>query len=297
MFLSGLLTLSLASVWAQDTLDIRVNTGTPETAPPSIAAPQRSGRSLPPIPQSNRGSLPSRGGRPQLAASGASAMKVKVRVGTVTAAKTVIRTTRAADADILSTAKKGMNLAVLSEMDDQYGVLMVNGVIGWVPKNTIDLLDFETEVTLQPETPAPTKSVATNERAGLVDRADLSSKQRSVLREAFTYMGVPYVWAGNTRSGLDCSAFLKNVFSTVGVTLPRHSGHQISVGTAISDGANLQPGDRLYFAMKGGSTITHCGLYIGDGYFIHASTNHGCVDIDPLAKPSYASKLVAVRRD
>jgi cell wall-associated NlpC family hydrolase len=90
---------------------------------------------------------------------------------------------------------------------------------------------------------------------------------------------------------------LKNVFGTVGIELPRHSGHQTSVGASITDGSTLQPGDRLYFAMKGGSTITHCGLYVGDGYFIHASTNHGCVDIDPISKPGYASKLVAIRRD
>jgi cell wall-associated NlpC family hydrolase len=109
-------------------------------------------------------------------------------------------------------------------------------------------------------------------------------------------MGVPYVWAGNTRSGLDCSAFTKNVFSTIGVDLPRHSGHQIQVGRTITDTGNLIAGDRLYFAMKGGSTITHTGIYIGEGFFIHASSNHKCVDVDPLFK-SYVNKLVAIRRD
>ena len=109
-------------------------------------------------------------------------------------------------------------------------------------------------------------------------------------------MGAPYVWAGNSRSGLDCSAFVKNVFSTVGVSLPRHSGDQISQGRKITDTGELVAGDRLYFAMKGGGTITHTGIYIGEGFFIHASSNHKCVDVDPLFK-TYVNKLVAIRRD
>lgn len=201
-----------------------------------------------------------------------------------------VRVSRTDSSKILSVATVGQTLAVLSELEGFYGILMRNNTIGWVPKESMELLDYDQEVTLEQTAPTPSGSPEIAERGGL------STKQRQVLREAFTYMGVPYVWAGNTRAGLDCSAFVKNVFSTVGVSLPRHSGDQTVVGRKITDTGELLPGDRLYFAMKGGSTITHTGIYIGDGLFIHASTNHKCVDVDNLFK-SYVNKLVAIRRD
>jgi cell wall-associated NlpC family hydrolase len=222
-------------------------------------------------------------------------MTVSVRPGKVAIDSVAVRSTRTGAGKVLSTATRGQTLAVLSEMDGLYGVLMVNNTIGWVPKESMELLDYNTEVTLS-STPPPASTSSRSGSGSLVERSGLSEKQRQVLREAFTYMGVPYVWAGNTRSGLDCSAFTKNVFATIGVDLPRHSGHQIQVGRTITDTGELIAGDRLYFAMKGGSTITHTGIYIGEGYFIHASSNHKCVDVDPLFT-SYVNKLVAIRRD
>ena len=298
-----LIALLAPAAWAQGgSLDVTVNTGatsssaaTRGVAAPSLTvakAPQTKG--LPPIPKKttpSRGNLSSRSGRPQDQPQSAPT-SVTVRPAKVAVDSLAIRSTRIASGKILSTATRGQTLAVISEMDDLYGVLMVNNTIGWVPKDAMELLDYNTEVTLA-STPSEPKTTTSS---GLADRNGLTERQRQVLREAFSYMGVPYVWAGNTRSGLDCSAFTKNVFSTIGVSLPRHSGHQIQVGRTITDTGNLIAGDRLYFAMKGGSTITHTGIYIGEGFFIHASSNHKCVDVDPLFK-SYVNKLVAIRRD
>jgi cell wall-associated NlpC family hydrolase len=299
------LTLALATAAsAQDSgsLDVTVNTGSlissaasrsqPTATTPTAQA--KAGKTLPPLQKAtrepSRGVLSSRAGRPQ--EPQAAPMTVTVRPGRVLYDSVAIRSARAVSSKVLSTALSGQTLAVLSEMDGLYGVLMVNNTIGWVPKDAVELLDYNQEVTLQ----APKEPPPSSPSGELADRGGLAEKQRQVLREAFSYMGVPYVWAGNTRSGLDCSAFVKNVFSTVGVSLPRHSGHQISVGQKITDTGELTAGDRLYFAMKGGSTITHTGIYIGDGLFIHASSNHKCVDVDPLFK-SYVNKLVAIRRD
>ena len=287
------LALIAPATWAQDSssLDVTVNTG----AALSSAASRGTGTLMTAsarAPQTtNRGTLSSRAGRPQEPQS--APLSVTVRPGKVVVDSIAIRTGRTPAAKILSTATRGQTLAILSEMDGLYGVLMVNNTIGWLPKETMELLDYNTEVTLS-NTPPP---VGASSSSGLADRNGLNEKQRQVLREAFSYMGVPYVWAGNTRTGLDCSAFTKNVFSTVGVDLPRHSGHQIQVGRTITDTGELIAGDRLYFAMKGGSTITHTGIYIGEGFFIHASSNHKCVDVDPLFKTHYIDKLVAIRRD
>jgi cell wall-associated NlpC family hydrolase len=287
---------SVALAQEGGSLDITVNTGGALSSAASrgiVAAPRPQQGKLPAIPKSapepNRGTFSSRAGRPQ--EPQAAPMKVTVRPGKVVLGSVAVRISRLSSSKVLSVATQGQTLAVLSEFEDFYGILMVNNTIGWVPKDSMLLLDYDQEVTLeQPKAPPASPGTEIAERGGLNDQ------QRQVIREAFTYMGVPYVWAGNTRSGLDCSAFVKNVFSTVGVSLPRHSGHQISVGQKITDTGELLPGDRLYFAMKGGSTITHTGIYIGDGLFIHASSNHKCVDVDPLFK-SYVNKLVAIRRD
>lgn len=298
-FVKSLLILLAAlpsAATAQDisTLEVTVNTGAAVAAAPKPAAkapapkPTAKKAALLPSP-SSRGSLASRGGRPQPAQT--APLKLSVRPGVVVAETVVIRVGRMPNSRVLSSAKFEQNLAVVAEMDGMYGVLMLNNTIGWIPKEAIELQDYQVDVTLAP----PKHDVAPMDNGAGVSSA-LTESQRQVLQEAFTYVGVPYVWAGNTRSGLDCSAFVKNVFKTIGVELPRHSGHQISVGRTITDTAQLLPGDRLYFAMKGGTTITHTGIYIGEGQFIHASSNHGHVDVDPLFK-SYVNKLVAIRRD
>ena len=274
-----------ASAQENSSLDVTINTGT-------VERPASPAKKIAPKPASapNRGKLSSRAGRPQEPQT--APMTVTVRPGTVVYASVQVRVARTPESRVLSTAARGQNLAVLSEMDGLYGVLMVNNTVGWVPKDSIQLMDYHTDVTLSGPSPenAPTTDSAAN-------ASGLSDKQRLVLREAFTYMGVPYVWAGTGRSGLDCSAFVKNVFSTIGVSLPRHSGDQLVVGRTITDTGELIAGDRLYFAMKGGTTITHTGIYIGEGLFIHASSNHGRVDVDPLFKTHYINKLVAIRRD
>nr|WP_309687261.1 C40 family peptidase [Armatimonas sp.] len=298
-----LLTLTLAlataaSAQSSSSLEVTVNTGAAlsSAATRGISAPaptsskqEKQATSKTSTPAPNRGALASRAGRPQ--EPQAAPMTVTVRPGKVVFDSVAIRTARAATSKMLSTAIRGQTLAILSEMDDLYGVLMVNNTIGWVDKSAVQLLDYNTEVTLEAPKEQPRSAAS-----GLAERGGLDEKQRQVLREAFSYMGAPYVWAGNSRSGLDCSAFVKNVFSTVGVSLPRHSGDQITQGRKITDTGELVAGDRLYFAMKGGATITHTGIYIGEGFFIHASSNHKCVDVDPLFK-TYVNKLVAIRRD
>ncbi|MGQ9728401.1 MAG: C40 family peptidase, partial [Candidatus Fervidibacter sp.] len=94
--------------------------------------------------------------------------------------------------------------------------------------------------------------------------------------------------------GLDCSAFVQRVFAARGIKLPRTSAKQAEVGIPVPV-SQLQPGDRLYFAVKG-NRIDHCGIYIGNGLFIHASGRHNAVVISSLYEPLYARSLVTIRR-
>jgi cell wall-associated NlpC family hydrolase len=121
-----------------------------------------------------------------------------------------------------------------------------------------------------------------------------------VLETADQYVGVPYVWGGNTpESGFDCSGFTKFVFAKQGIRLPRTSREQAHAGqgVAVDFGAFL-PGDILLFA-EPNEAISHVAIYVGSGRIIHASSAmHGVnyLDIGGERGGWYVQNLVAVRR-
>ena len=99
---------------------------------------------------------------------------------------------------------------------------------------------------------------------------------------------------GYSTYGLDCSGFVKAVFASNGINLPRVAREQALVGMPVG-WSQLQSGDRLYFACKGGQ-IDHAGIYMGNGFFIHSSMSRGGVAVDSVLKPFYMNSLVAARR-
>jgi hypothetical protein len=193
---------------------------------------------------------------------------------------TPVRISYLPNSPILHTVFEGQAVVVLEENKTHtlYSILMQDQLKGYIPKVFVELIREDIYVPL-PGAPLGAQR----------PRAD------HIVHEAFTYLGVPYVWAGNTRRGLDCSAFVKNVFRKIGINLPRHSGDQARIGSPVQVG--LQTGDRLYFAMKGGRTVSHCGIYIGNGRFIHASMNNRSVAVDTITPGShYGKRLVTARR-
>ena len=101
------------------------------------------------------------------------------------------------------------------------------------------------------------------------------SKVTSVIATAKQYLGVQYKWGGNTpQTGFDCSGFTSYVFAQNGITLPRISRDQYTVGSAVSI-ENLKAGDLIFFSFDGSGVVSHVGIYIGDGQFINASSSKG----------------------
>lgn len=90
-------------------------------------------------------------------------------------------------------------------------------------------------------------------------------KRAKVLSESRGWLGVPYVWGGSTRRGVDCSGLTQQVFKTVGVNLPHYSGAQATMGRKVSRAA-AQPGDLVFF----GAPVHHVGIYLGGGRLRHA---------------------------
>lgn len=97
-----------------------------------------------------------------------------------------------------------------------------------------------------------------------------SSAGMSVANYALQFVGNPYVWGGTSlTSGADCSGFVQSVMRNFGVSLPRTSRAQSTVGIAVSS-SQMQPGDLIFYD-NGSGTVNHVALYIGGGQVVHAS--------------------------
>ena len=101
----------------------------------------------------------------------------------------------------------------------------------------------------------------------------MSSTVKAIMEEAKKYVGVPYQFGGTTPRGFDCSGFIQYVFNRKGIVLPRGADEQYSAGRKVSVNA-LKPGDLVYFQTYA-EGISHSGLYLGDGYFISATSSQG----------------------
>ncbi|CAA6816329.1 MAG: Putative secreted protein [uncultured Sulfurovum sp.] len=96
---------------------------------------------------------------------------------------------------------------------------------------------------------------------------------QSIENKAKSFLGVPYVWGATGPSKFDCSGFTQWVYRDVGINIPRVSRQQARVGQFVSY-ANLQRGDMVFFDTKKKRTgrVSHVGIYLGNGDFIHASS-------------------------
>lgn len=125
--------------------------------------------------------------------------------------------------------------------------------------------------------------------------ASSSSLGAQIVAYAKQYLGTPYVLGGNGPSCFDCSGFAKYVYAHFGYTLNRTATDQLQNGVSVSK-SQLQPGDLVFFKYNTSKPVSHVGIYIGNGQFIHASTNRYMVQIDQLTSGHYANVYVYGRR-
>jgi peptidoglycan DL-endopeptidase CwlO len=115
-----------------------------------------------------------------------------------------------------------------------------------------------------------------------------------VISLAASLEGTPYVWGGSSTSGFDCSGLVQYVYGQSGVTLPRTSQEQATVGSPVASLSQAQPGDLLFFAGSDGTSNSpgHVGIYIGNGQMIDAPYTGTVVQQQPVD----AAAVVGIRR-
>lgn len=121
---------------------------------------------------------------------------------------------------------------------------------------------------------------------------EASTSTKELTTAAYKYIGIPYVYGGTSTKGLDCSGFTQRVFKDLGITLKRTAAQQYTQGTSVSK-SNLQTGDLVFFNTSGG--VSHVGIFIGDGKFIHAGVSKG-VSTASLNSSYWAPKYIGAKR-
>ncbi len=104
-------------------------------------------------------------------------------------------------------------------------------------------------------------------------RMKLDQSPEAVLATAKRMLGFPYIWAGMSPKGMDCSGYVRTVLFMHDIIIPRDAGPQSKVGETIEDRDALQPGDLVFFGSRrdnGRPRVSHVGFYLGDGKFIHS---------------------------
>lgn len=140
----------------------------------------------------------------------------------------------------------------------------------------------------------PTNSTFTNEVKQFFD-VEYQKLQDTIKEFAFSFLGQEYQFGASKKSvKTDCSLYTKNVFSKVGIDLPRTSLEQSKVGVIVPKD-KIQVGDLLFFSTYR-SSPSHVGIYIGDRQMIHASFNSGEVKVDSIDKPYYQKRFLFAKR-
>lgn len=120
-----------------------------------------------------------------------------------------------------------------------------------------------------------------------------SSLDNEMLDEIDSWMGTPYLYGGNSRSGVDCSGFTQSVYRAAEIEIPRTASQQAAAAENVNP-SELKFGDLLFFNTSG-SGISHVGIFIGNGFFVHSSSSRGVVR-ESLSKEYYANRIVSAGR-
>jgi len=121
----------------------------------------------------------------------------------------------------------------------------------------------------------------------------VAQRKAQLAREGLAFRGTPYVWGGDGRSGFDCSGLTQYLYARLGIKLPHSAKMQYALGIPVAR-QDLQIGDLVFFNIRG--PLTHVGMYIGDGKFVHAANPRKGVTVTRLDSPFYSRRYAGARR-
>lgn len=165
-----------------------------------------------------------------------------------------------------------MRLKILS-----LSVLTALFFAGFTTQTTIDGFQQLLDNTSDPAVKAQLERFQQGGIEKTVDTSEYSPEE--VIAYAKTFIGTPHVMGGTSKKGIDCSGLIQVTHKQAGVILPHSSHEQGRYGTVIPFSDSVKKGDLLFYYSSYNSSnfITHVGIYLGDGTFIHASNRSGVI--------------------
>lgn len=119
--------------------------------------------------------------------------------------------------------------------------------------------------------------------------------REAIVNFAKKYLGARYSYGSSGPKAFDCSGFTMYVMGNFGIRLPHSARSQSKYGQRVSR-EELRPADLVFFSSSRGGSISHVGMYVGNGYFIHASSSSRGVRIDSLSEGYYRRHFVTAVR-
>jgi len=127
-----------------------------------------------------------------------------------------------------------------------------------------------------------------------VSHPPVNTARTQVVNTAYRMLGTPYRYGGSTPDGFDCSGLVLFSYQQAGLEVPRTAFDQYLRSTPVTDN-RIEPGDVLFFTLRS-HAISHVGIYVGDGKFIHAPALGRCVTESRLDEPFWRNHLVRAGR-
>lgn len=201
-----------------------------------------------------------------------------------------LRSGAAASGAVLATASRGEYVDV-SGFENGWFRVQYSGKTGYMSG------DYLTLAAARPAAPAPAPTAPTAPTTPAVPASGTGAEIAALAR---SFVGkAPYVYGGAGPAGFDCSGFTMYIYGQFGIRLPHGATDQMRCGAAV-DRSQLQPGDLIFFHddYYSSSTASHCGIYVGNDQFVHASTyGSGGVLLTALkGNPYYSAHYIAARR-
>ena len=232
----------------------------------------------------------------------------QTQIGYINVEAAIIRKGASTSAEIITERPLNTQLEIISEEGDWYKINF-NGQEAYIAKRLVSDSVTQTsrsmrredsmentmqEEIIEKEQQKNSENVATEEiNTSAENESNTSGKE--IVDYAMQYLGYAYVYGGAGPTSFDCSGFTQYVYKQFGINLSHSAVTQSNNGIYITK-QNLQLGDLVIFRDWDNLSIGHCGIYVGDGEFIHAANAKRGVVIDTLNSGYYYERYVSGRR-